>query len=346
MAVITSQQITRYYDLYRDTEITFSKEVIRTLKMDPRQIYVKCTGSQWPCIINSTSLQAARIIVGTKGGAYTQLSQQGATCSLGFCFINDEGQPIRFFVNTRVQEVSQYMNSQDLAIISLAFTQRPPDDLIESIGKLLEANFNAIRRREERIIITEDSKRLLGLAKEEAVIFIQNIPRHCIIRDLSFSGCKVILMGLANFLKDKEAIIRLDFEDSKEPIPIKGTIMSADSVQGRKELISLSIKYDESLVPMAYKLHINDYVTNIRKNQLANQQAAAQKQAQAAAQQQAAAQAALKARQAQVAAQQQAAAQAQAASQAAVQKARQQNQQNIENMTASQLANMVAGKTN
>ena len=70
MGVTTSQQLTRYYELYRDTEITFTKEVIRTLHLDPRQIYIKCSGSQWPCIINSTSLMAARVIIGTNKVTY------------------------------------------------------------------------------------------------------------------------------------------------------------------------------------------------------------------------------------------------------------------------------------
>ena len=69
MGLLTSQQISRYYEIYRDTEITFTKEFISALNLDPRQVYIKCAGSQWPCIINSTSLQSARIIIGTKGGA-------------------------------------------------------------------------------------------------------------------------------------------------------------------------------------------------------------------------------------------------------------------------------------
>lgn len=66
MGIVTSQQLTRYYELYRDTEVIFSKEVIKTLHMDPRQVYVKCTDSQWPCIINSTSFLGAKIIIGSK----------------------------------------------------------------------------------------------------------------------------------------------------------------------------------------------------------------------------------------------------------------------------------------
>ncbi len=268
MGTATTQQITNYYDMYRDKEITFTKEIIKTLNMDPRQIYIKCAGSQWPCIINSTSFLSARIIVGTKSGAYTQLTKENTAASLRFCFIQPDGQPMCFFVNTKVTGIHAYATSNELALITLTFTQRPPDDLIEIIGRLLEANINAIRRKEERIIISEDAKRKLQLLKEETLVYIQNVPRHCIIRDLSFSGTKIIILGLAKFLVDKEAIIRFDFEDVHEPVGIKGTIVGAEVIEGRKDLVSLSIRFDEASVPMVYKLHINQYLTAVRKKQL------------------------------------------------------------------------------
>ena len=49
MGVTTSQQLTRYYDQFRDTEIAFSKEIVRIIHLDPRQVYIKANGSQWPC---------------------------------------------------------------------------------------------------------------------------------------------------------------------------------------------------------------------------------------------------------------------------------------------------------
>ena len=108
MGVTTSQQLTRYYELYRDTEITFTKEVIRTLHLDPRQIYIKCSGSQWPCIINSTSLMAARVIIGTKGGAYSAIAndKNKSPINLKFCFSPPGSQPIMFFITARVSDIS------------------------------------------------------------------------------------------------------------------------------------------------------------------------------------------------------------------------------------------------
>lgn len=290
MGVTTSQQITRYYDQFRDTEITFSKDIVRVLNLDPRQIYIKCNGSQWPCIINSTSFQLARILVGTKGGAYQMISQKDPpVCQIRFCFKESGNQMMSFFVSAKVANIAPYMNSQDLAIVTLNYTQRPPDDLIEQVGALLEANQNAIRRREESIIINEDNKRKLGLMREETVISIANVPRHCIIRALSFSGTKFILQGLAQFLNDKEAVIQMDFEEPPERMQIKGKIVASSLIEGRKDIVLVSMQFDEKLVPLTYKMHINSFLTQQRKpkvsaaDQLAQQREKLQKAAAAKA---------------------------------------------------------------
>ena len=268
MGIVTSQQLTRYYELYRDTEVIFSKEVIKTLHMDPRQVYVKCTDSQWPCIINSTSFLGAKIIIGSKGGAYARLSKEKGTVNLRFCFSQGENQPISFFVSARVQEIVPYMESSDLAIVNLTYIQRPPDDLIELIGRLLEANTNALRRRDERIPITEESLRKLSLAKADAVIFIDNVPRHCIVRDISFSGAKILLLGVAQFLNNKNAVLRLEFYDPHEVISLPASIVKTDMAQGRKDIIIVCLQYDATKIPITYKLHINNYLTGMRKSQL------------------------------------------------------------------------------
>jgi hypothetical protein len=267
MGIATNQQISNYYDFYRDKEIIFSKDILRSLRIDPRQIYIKCNGAQWPCIINSTSFQMAKIILGTKGGAFAQITKKDAPpVSLRFCFIEPDNEPLSFFIAGKVMEVIPYMNSQELAIITLTYTQRPPDDLILKLGTLIEANINFVQRREERIIISEDSKHKLNIEREESIIYIQNVPRRCILRDLSFSGAKVILLGLSKFIRDKEAILRIQFSDPIETVDIKGTVVNADLIEGRQDIVAACIKFDENQVPLTYKIHINNYVTMNRKN--------------------------------------------------------------------------------
>src|SRR5574344_2194408 len=272
MAIATSQQISRYFDLYQNTEITFTKDIIHTLKMDPRQIYIKFPGSQWPCIINSTSFKLARIIVGTKGGAFQQISQKDPPpVNLRFCFVSSDNQPLSFFITGKVSEITPYMNSKELAVVTGTYTQRPPDDLIEMVGHLLDASVNFVRRKEERILINEDSLRKLNIPHEETIIIIQNVPRHCILRDLSFGGAKIILLGLAQFLTGKDIILRIDFDDPHETISLQGKIMNAEQVQGRKDIIYVNIRYNDDSVPLSYKIHINNFLTTTRKKILDNE---------------------------------------------------------------------------
>lgn len=273
MGITTSQQLQNYYDFYRDKEVTYTKEVLRTLAVDPRQIYVKCNGAQWPCIINSTSFMLARIIVGTKGGAYAAMTKKDAPpVSLRFYFSQQHDQPISFFVTGRITEVSPYMNSTELAVITLTFTQRPPDDLIDRVGSMLEANSNAIRRKDERITITEDSKRRLNMSKDETIIFIQNVPRRCILRDISFSGAKVILLGIEKFIQGKDTILRLHFDEPDEIITLTGHVVKTDPVEGRPEIIYACLQFNEQTVPNSYKIRINTYLTSMRKTILSTVQ--------------------------------------------------------------------------
>lgn len=271
MAIATSQQITRYYNEYLHTEITFTKSIMKVLNMDPRQIYLKCAGSQWPCIINSTSFAEAKVIIGTKGGAFQQIAQiKSPSVNIRFCFYQSETQMLSFFISGKVTDITPYANSKELAVVTVAYTQRPPDDLIEMIGRLLDANNNAIRRKEERITINEDTCRKIGLTSEKTIITISNVPRHCILRDISFSGAKVVLVGLGNFLVNKDIVLRMEFEEPHEIFNIKGQIKSTGHIEDRKDICTASIAFDENSVTIPYKVHINNYLTSTRKENLRN----------------------------------------------------------------------------
>lgn len=264
--IVTNQVINNYYDLYREDEITFTKDVLRTLRLDPRQVYVKCGGEQWPCIINSTSFQMAKIIIGTAGGAFHKITKKDAPpVNLRYCFIDEDNNPLYFFISCKVSNVTPYMNSNDLAVVTLTFNQRPPDDLIYILGSLIDANSSFVNRKDERILLNDNSKKALGINKKESIVYVQNVPRRCILWDISFSGTKIILMGLPNFLKGKDCVIRFMFSDPDEVIDVKGTIVMAETVEGRRDLATAGIKFDENQIPISYKMRINDYFSTNRK---------------------------------------------------------------------------------
>ena len=274
MSVSNSHKISNYYDFYRDKEIVFTKANLRYLRMDPRQIYIKCNGGQWPCILNSSSLQQAKIIVGTSSGIYLEINKRknkNMVLSLRYCFVDQNNQPIHFFVNSNVIDIKPYKETNELALITLEFTQRPPDDLISRIGEFLEVNHNFETRKEERIAINQNSLRQLSIPKEESFIFIAGVPRKCILKDLSFGGAKVLSVGIPKFLMGKRTDLRLIFSDTAEKVSIPGIIKNTDLLPGRKDIVIIHIEFIKEETPMAYKFHINSYITSYQKQLIQNQ---------------------------------------------------------------------------
>ncbi|MDR2701039.1 MAG: PilZ domain-containing protein [Spirochaetaceae bacterium] len=261
MALITSQKITDFYERFKTIEVTFSKEIIEVTRLITAQVYLKCGGDFWPCVVYSTSFQGAKVVANIRSGLVQKLQTTNNSISLRLCFKKpDVDAPVTFFVSGRISGYSPYGGSQDIALFSIQFTQRPPDDLIEIMGRVLDANVNSAKRREERLLLSPELIRKIGLMAKETAIFIQGVPRRCILRDISFSGTKIIMMGIAKFLSDREVAVRLDFEDPRESYSIKGNIIRTEEVEGRKELVALAVQFVDGAIPMGYKVRLNEYL--------------------------------------------------------------------------------------
>jgi hypothetical protein len=268
MAIVTSQKIGAYYEQYKAIDIVFSKEIIQVSGLVTNQVFLKCAGDVWPCVVYSSSFQGAKVVVNTKSGILQKLERANNMTSLRFCFkVADKTNRVTFFVTARAVGNTPYGGSSDAALFTLQFTQRPPDDLIEIMGRILDANVASAKRRDERIIVSTDSARKLGLVSKECAIFIQGVPRNCILRDISFSGAKLIMMGVAKFIVNKEAALRIDFDDPRESFLMKGTFLRSEPVEGRKELVALVVHFDEGSVPMGYRIRLNDYLSVTRADE-------------------------------------------------------------------------------
>jgi len=267
MAVTTSQQISRYYEQFQTTDVTFTKEIIRALLLNTKQVFLKSLGYQWPCIIYSSSMTGAKIITTMQQSLKETLQKSKNAVSLRYSFIQREKtDPLAFFVSAKISGISPYGDPQKgLSFLNLTFTQRPPDDLIERLGNILEANIASQRRSEERIIITPDSAKKIGLASKGAHVMVDNVPRKGLVRDISFSGAKVIMPGVPQFLTNKKALVTLEFEDPSETLPLTGTIVRFETVEGRSDIAAFAIRYDEDSVPMAYKMRLSNYLRPIKK---------------------------------------------------------------------------------
>jgi PilZN3 domain/PilZ domain len=266
MALLTAQQISRYFELFSSIDVTFTREVITTVGLQTKNIFLKHVGQQIPCVIYSVSMTGARVIVNVKSDAFAKIHQNSNAVSLRFSFVqSDRLDPLSFYVNSKIAGFSPYgKGNVELNFVSLAYLQRAPDDLITVLGQLLEANVNAKKRHEERIVVTSENVPKLGLRGNDAVVYIEGVPRKCIVRDLSFSGCRLIIPGIAKFLGDKPATLHLGLDDKSE-IQIEGRIIRTETVSGREDIVAIAILYNESEVPLSYKMRINDYLTAVRQ---------------------------------------------------------------------------------
>jgi hypothetical protein len=265
MGVLTSQKVAALYERFRDIEVNYTKEVAQVTGLQSKQVYLKCVSDVWPCVIYSSSFTGAKIVVNIKSGLIAKLQQANNMVSLRFCFKDPvQGEQVTFFVSARSLGYSPYGGSPDVGLFTVQFTQRPPDDLIEIMGRLLDANVNSTRRKAERVMITAEILRKMSLHSSECAVFIQGVPRRCILRDVSFGGVRVIMMGVVKFLLDKEASLRIDFDDPRESFLIKGKFTQAENVESRKDMVVLNLAFEEGLIPMGYKMRLNEYLATVR----------------------------------------------------------------------------------
>jgi hypothetical protein len=272
MSIITSQQLNNYYTAYHAADITFTKELINATGLDGRLVYFKYKQGQQPCVIYSTSMVGARIICSLDAKTLKQLSDENNMMSLRFAF-QEKGSvdPILFFIQGRITGFNPINKDKpDLYFASIQYTNRPPDDLIQILGLILDAAANSKARAEERIIINEKSNRKLNIDLKKTFLILDNLPRKCLLRDLSFSGSKLILMGNAKFILNKPVVLRLEHDNGRVIFNLPGVCLRFEAVEGRRDLAALGLKFADKGIPIEYRILINDYLTQSRNKNSEN----------------------------------------------------------------------------
>ena len=258
MGLITSQQRSQFYELYKDREITFNRQIIEVLKLLPKEVFLKTQGDQLSCIVYSCSMAGAKIVASLKTKALQQIRLAGNSVSLRFAFQrNDKPEPLFFFVPAKVTNYTFYnAEKPDLYFLSLEYTTKPADDLIEMLGQLFDTSTNFKRRKDERIELNPANIKLIGIDGKEATLVLEQRASKCIIRDLSFSGSKVLLFGARPEHVQQTAV--LQFSALKQQMLIPGTIVRFEEVVGRDDIGAFGIQFLADKTPMSYKLLINN----------------------------------------------------------------------------------------
>jgi hypothetical protein len=213
--------------------------------------------------VYSTSFEGARVVINLKSGILEKLQAANNIASLKFFFqIPATNEAVAFFISCTSKGYTNY-HTPEQGLFTLHYKQRPPDDLIEIMGRVLEANLNFSKRHEERVTIDADSIRKLHLVDKEVALSIQGVPRRCILRELTFCSARVIIAGISKFLLEKPVELSLEFNDPEETIVLAGKFTKSEDVAGRHDLSAMLISFDEPL-PLNYKLRVSDFLGAIR----------------------------------------------------------------------------------
>ncbi len=266
MSIVTSQQLIQYYERYRATEVTFNKQVITATGLMPRNMYLRVLDRQLPCTLFSSSLASARVIANVKANFFLDLKRPNTRLALHWCFkLADKAEPITFFVPCRATGFTHFnVQKPGVQMLTVEYTQKPPNDLIGILGGLLEANWNSQQRKEERIAITPENIKKLGMESRDAVLFIGESQRPCILRDLSFIGAEVLTSRLTESDAGRPISLRIAKGEQAADMTLQGTITRVEEVGGRKDIKAVAIEY-ASDTPISYKLLINSFITSARK---------------------------------------------------------------------------------
>jgi hypothetical protein len=258
--MITGQQLNRYYETCGEQEVTFTRQVTDILRLLPKFVYLKCQADTLPCIIYSCSLRGAKLIANLRVESLRLLQQSSGALGLRFCFAREgSSTPLAFSVASRlVAQMAYNRDTPDLYFLSLEFTHRPPDDLIEMLGELLEASGNAQKRAEERIEVNPATMKHLGLGSREAALFVGAVEGRCLLRDLSFSGAKVLVYGKAEDFREKQVLLRPAFTEQQMPVTLAGRVLRWEGMANREDIGAIAILFAAESTPMQYKLAINN----------------------------------------------------------------------------------------
>ena len=264
MGNLTRQKINDYYDQFKPVDVTFTKEVIQTTGLVTKEIQLKCASDFFPCVIYSTSFEVSKVVANNKSGLLDKLRATNNVLSIRFFFkLPATDEQIVFLIPSRMTGLSQYGQSPDMSCFTLEYSSRPPDDLIEIMGRILEANMNFTKRKGEKILIMPDTMRKIGLLTKDVALTVNGASRRCILREMCFGGARIITMGEVPFCDDTEAVIKVEFEDPREECLIQSKLVKSDPVVANNNMFILTLLFIDP-VPMPYKVRINDYIASVK----------------------------------------------------------------------------------
>ncbi|MDR2468324.1 MAG: pilus assembly protein PilZ [Spirochaetaceae bacterium] len=264
MGSLPRAKINDYYEQFKPVNVTFTKEVINVTGLLTEMVNLKCTSDFFPCVIYSTSFEGAQVVANNKSGIFERLRITNNALSIRFCFkIPATDEQIAFLVPAHFTSSALYGGSQDMSLFNLQFSQRPPDDLIEIMGRVLEANYYYTKCKNKLFAVGPDAYRKMRFINKDVLIAVGNATYGCLLREFAFGSMRFILKGAPQEILNKPAKIRLSFDEPQETLILDGSIAKFEAVINHPDVSVVTLALSDP-VPLPYKARLCDYVTTLR----------------------------------------------------------------------------------
>jgi hypothetical protein len=267
MAVRTRHQSDAFYKKYFDHDVTFTNDVLKAINLIVHKNFIRFCGDSIPCVIYSSSLSGARVIVPLNRNNCEKISLGNKIASLNISFRQEKGpDPISIYINAKIMGFTPYKSEKpDINFVTLHYLNKPPDEFIFRLGEVLEARNDTSRRKEQRLIVDDEKAVKMNLQTDKISLFCQGKRNNCIIRDISYSGAKVITRGSKEMYLNKRVMLILNIKGLDGIGEMLCTVVHVEEIETSiaENFIVLGLKFDSEGIPESYKNWLKKYIEQL-----------------------------------------------------------------------------------
>jgi hypothetical protein len=262
MVKIMEESAKEYLEKHRQTEILFTKEIIRICHIVPKNIILKSGAYHFPVVLNIVSLSKATVVTQLNSMLKEVLLKNNNRVALRF-FIEDAGRERavckKFFVEGTVGGIASYPDDESFNLVEIVFDEEIPEEFTQMMIPLIDAIAGSKKRKDERLFLRSYEMALLKIDAEGCFVIINNNEeKRCYIRDISNSGASFIIYGDEVLEKETPTTLIIAVKKYNSNFILTGKVVRSERLAHRHKLIAVSVQYDIDKVPLSYKVFINN----------------------------------------------------------------------------------------
>ncbi len=259
----TRHKVDNLYFSYCSESVTFNKNVRDTTGLILNLVQLKCGEKTAPIIVYSMSMLNVNLIISVKNFSnFRRLNEkESRQISLKLAFDKENSaEPIIFFLPVKISASKNY-NSDNIFLL-VEFIRKPPDTIIIMLGELIKIKTLSDKREDKRIQVNKHTIKKLHFSTTSGILELNNIKKKCLVKDISFTGMKLIAAGNKQDFINKKVSIKLQFADNIGVNSIDGTIGRTDLIGESKDFVALGVSLDNNTLPFDYKNIIADFLSS------------------------------------------------------------------------------------